>query len=81
MVIRIVLAFVFAFIFFLRKRRQDKEAFKKAPHPANKPNLIIDILVCGIVLPFFFYMIITVIYMVFENLWAMKLNRRKNPAL
>tara|TARA_Y100000022_G_scaffold93644_1_gene80850 strand:- start:406 stop:573 length:168 start_codon:yes stop_codon:yes gene_type:complete len=44
MVIRIVLAFVFAFIFFLRKRWQDKEAFKKAPHPANRPSLINDFL-------------------------------------
>ena len=70
MVIRIVLAFVFAFIFFLRKRRQDKEAFKKASHSANKPNLMIDILVCGIVLPFFFYMIITVIYIWFLKIFG-----------
>ncbi|MBT15383.1 MAG: hypothetical protein CMO59_05295 [Verrucomicrobiales bacterium] len=68
MVIRIVLAFVFAFIFFLRKRWQDKEAFKKAPHPANRPSLINDFFVCGIFLPIFFYMIIT-----FIHIWFLKI--------
>ena len=70
MIVRIVLAFAFAFIFFLRKRWQDKEAFKKAPHPANKPNLMSDILVCGIVLPFFFYMILTVIHIWFLKIFG-----------
>ena len=81
MVIRIVLSFVFAFIFFLRKRWKEREAFKNAPHPANRPSLINDFCLWPFLAHFFLYDDDCYKHLFFENLWAMKLNRRKNPGL
>ena len=68
MIVRIVLALFFAFLFFLRLRWQEKEAYFKNPRFVDKPNLKNNIISCFVFLAPFFYIILT-----FIHIWFLKI--------